>query len=200
VKLLPAIVGTLVLVMATSADAIPVKFDIASNSTVDLEYDCLGFGCGAYAAVNPNLDYESEWLSVGDTWSFDFFSIRFDGIGIGWGSLSAALRFDAPVGGPAVGVGTGWFTTIGILSGGNLSWTQPDNIYLADGTSFSVMFDDLHGIARGQRATVRAHLTLNTEPGAVGVSVPEPGMLGLFGLGLLGVAFGARRRSRVRAA
>lgn len=187
---------------ATTASAVPVTFDLSGGpnswvSITSLDTICVFGDCGATVALNPMLDSLSATLSAGESWAFDFFSISFYGLGAGEGNLAASLGFDAPTGAPnADGTGEGTFLSTGLSTGflfsaGNLTWiTQPGPFSLPDGTTYTVSFDNLFGITIGDEVNVRALLTLNTEP----QGVPEPGMLGLFGIGLLGAAFAARRR------
>jgi hypothetical protein len=193
-----AIVGAVALGVAANASAVPVTFDLAdgpqsSVAITSLDKNCLIGSCGASVSLNANLDSLSKTLSAGQSWAFDFFSINFYGLGTGSGTLAASLGFDAPTTAPnAVGSGNGSFLSAFFFSAGSLNWiTQPGTFSLADGTSYSVVFQDLVGITVGTTATVKALLTLNAEP----TGVPEPGTLALFGLGLLGLGF-ARKVKR----
>jgi hypothetical protein len=186
-----------------SAQATPVTFDLAGapTSSVDVvDFDggflCGLTHCGVTTTLNPLLDSLNQTLDVGESWSFDFFTLGFNGVGGGEGTISATLGFDLPTGAPvAVGTGEGGFGTfLGFISGGTLNWvTQPGVFSLGDGSQYSVTFANLSGLTVGS-AVVGATITLLQ--GGAAVSVPEPGTLTLFGLGLLGVGFLARRRQR----
>lgn len=191
--------------LSLSAQAVPVTFDLAGSpvssvDVVDFQGNslCNWTGCGVFATLNPSLDSLNRTLEIGDSWSFDFFTLGFDGLGGGTGTISATLGFDLPTGAPvARGTGTGGFGTFfGILSGGALNWvTQPGLFALEDGSQYSVSFANVSGLALGA-VTVGATITLLQGAGTSAVSVPEPGPLILFGLGLLGVGFFAGRRQR----
>ncbi|HEY5806878.1 MAG TPA: PEP-CTERM sorting domain-containing protein [Povalibacter sp.] len=194
------IVGMLALGFSGHASAVPVTFDLASDSTVIVtDFDggwlCDLSGCGASVSVNPLLGSLSKELSAGETWAFDLFSIKFHGLGGGTGTLTANLGFDEPTGAvDATGSGSGGFFSF-LITAGNLLWTaQPGSFSLTDGTTYSVLFENLSGITIGKNVDVRAFLTLNTEP----TGVPEPGTLALFGLGLLGVGLASRRRTAAK--
>lgn len=170
-KSLPAIVGVFALGAAVSADALPVTFDLGSDSSVKLnnfdgDWLCDLTGCGVAVSLNPQLGSLTKTLSAGQSWGFDFFTLSFYGLGGGSGSLSASLAFDAPTGAPdASGSATGSFLSF-ILTGGSLTWiSQPGNFTLADGTNYSVFFENLSGITLSSNVNVRARLTLNREIG-----------------------------------
>ena len=201
IKAARGFLGAGLLALSFSASAVPVTFDLSGSSSASVvDFDggllCGIFGCGVEATINPELDTLSATLNPGDSWVFDFFDLTFWGLGGGTGTIAASLGFDAPAGAPnAPGTGSGGFGTfLGAISGGELTWvTQPGSFSLSDGTIYSVMFENLHGLTVGS-ATVSGTITLIQGPGG-SVSVPEPGTMGLLGLALLGMDFGARRKS-----
>ena len=197
-RILQAIVAIAALGAGGQASAIPVTFDLGASHVSVTNFEggwlCDLTGCGATVSLNPNLGSLSRTLSAGESWTFDFFSIAFHGLGGGAGSLSATLGFDAPTDAVAAGSGVGSFFTAFLLSGGSLQWTaQPGTFVLDDGSSYSVAFENLSGIVLGTQANVRARLTLNNEST---ISVSEPRVLTLLGLALLALGLVGRRSRR----
>lgn len=192
-KLLCSFAGVAALGLSLQANAVPVYFDISAASTARLvEFE--GTEKPVITVNSRELDRQRASLSAGDEWSFKFFSIVLPAAGWGSGTIDASLLFDKPTDAEdAGGSATGSFFSFFIGSLGELVWdTQPGLFSLANGATYSVLFQDRHGITPGQKVDVRAYLTLHSE------GVPEPGMLALFGLGVLGVMLANRRRLAVR--
>ena len=120
---LQALLGVAVLGLSGAAAAEPVYFSLSGpDSSVSISNlnltTCVFSGCGVSADLNPGLGGLSNTLSAGQSWSFNFFSLDFDGIVAGTGSISASLAFDAPSGAPiATGSGQGSFWSGFIFSG-----------------------------------------------------------------------------------
>jgi len=192
--LLKAIVATVALAAPLYANAVPVTFDLAGGpksyvKVTDFNPGLICLFCGIDVDLNSSLGSLSRSLDVGQSWTFDFFEISFFGIGGGTGTISAALGFDSPTGAPTVGgTGNGGFATfLGVITGGNLTWTNPISYYtLGNGTSYSVSFANLSGLTTST-STVRATISRSV--------VPEPTTLALFGLALLAVGLFRRRRA-----
>ena len=180
---------------ATTAHAMPMlDFDVdGSGSSVDVSGLSLCLFCSFDFDLVPNLDDETFSLGVGDTYTFDFFTVNAAGfIGGAAANVEATLAFDDPMGASATGEGTGaagFF--FGIISGGALTWqTQPGDI-VTPGGSFNVTFSDIadFSILDPQLGGV---VQATVEVTEIANGVPEPGTLALFGLGAL--LIGLRRR------
>jgi hypothetical protein len=187
-KLLCSLAGVVALGLGFQASAGPVVFTIDEVKASVATFS--GFG---EPDVDPNYDLIGQHadLYAGQTAVFDFFSITFPSIGIGTGKISASLGFKGNYK-DAIGSADGSFFSF-IVNAGELIWTkQPGLFSLVDGTSYTVLFENLHGITLGKSVDVRAYLTLNSGPNSE--SVPEPGTLVLLGLGMLGVALVSRRQ------
>jgi hypothetical protein len=191
--LFKAILATGALAAPLCANAIPVYFDLAGAPTSSVEitsfqggFVCRITDCSAEVSLDPLLGSLSRELDLGDSWTFDFFHIDFEGLGGGFGTISAALGFDSPTGAPTVGSdGLGGFITAGFVTAGSLEWDVNEfSFLLGDGSSYLVTLNDLTGVT-GRSATVTATISR---------PVPEPTTLTLFGLGLLGLGLLRRRR------
>ena len=180
----------LVFNMAGSASAIPIDFDIASDSSVTLSnVSTLGW-TSISADIVADLDDVSFFLGDGASYTFDFFTIEVEGFGLGEADVEATLAFDEPLGFEVTGSGSGgWFTIFGIISGGYLTWADmPQTFTLTNGDYFDVDFEDVLIAGLGNTTTVSAAVTAHAAP------VPEPSTVMLVGTGLLGIiAFGRKR-------
>lgn len=197
-----SIVATAALAAPLYANAIPVTFDLAgapksSVAVTEFTPGSLCVLCGVSVSLNSGLGSVVRTIDVGQSFNFDFFNIDFYGLlGGGSGKIAATLAFDLPTGAPAAGGnGAGWFFTfLGAVTDGALVWEGGgiSSYTLADGTKYSVDFNDLQGISVGS-ATVTGTIKLLSGPGTV--KVAEPTTLLLFGLGLLAIGL-MRRRTR----
>lgn len=131
-------------------------------------------------------------LADNTTQTLDFFTLT--ATGLAWDkdyTVSATLAFSDP---NIAGLGTGggdFFTFLGLLSAGNLTWdptTIPDYFTLADGNIVKIDFQNGFAIGAGNTAMVHAYVTNQG-----GAAVSEPATMLLLGLGLIGVA-GIRRK------
>lgn len=177
-----------------NAWATPVTFtpDLV-NSSVDVVDNAMWGDLTGSLVLSP----ESFTLGDGQTQTLDFFVLTASGFAINKNyTIEATLAFlDPQIAG--TGSGGGKFSTIfGLISGGKLFWdpsTLPDTFLLSDGNLLSIDFEDGCTFGCGNSVTVHAFVTNN---GGGTTPVPEPGTIGLLGVGLLGVGISARRRTR----
>jgi len=189
-----ALVLTLLGAGVANADPILVQPDSSTSSaTITINSSaCASFApCTATPDMASNLGSVGMMMDVGSTWTFDFFDIVVNGLGLVTNAtVSATLGFQSPVN-TSNATGSGAFGTFfGAISGGWLHWNDASDIAVGDGTWLSVDFSDLLELGLGNSATVTATVTRYGEV----ASVPEPSTLALFGLGLMGIGFGARRK------
>jgi hypothetical protein len=185
-----------------AAHATSVHFDVdahESSAHAERVYGSCWFLCGK-SGIEANLvddiDDTTFYLAEGETsgW-FDFFEISVWGLTAGQGyEVSATLAFADPMG-SATATGGGYYGTVfGLISGGNLTWDDPDmEVAFGNGGQYTVEFQEGSILGFGNTATVQARVTLDAAP----VPLPASALLLLAGLGGLGAV---RMRRRTAAA
>lgn len=204
-----------------AAGALSLGMTPASASTVDMTFDtlnssvqitdqsgggivCYVTNCGIEATLSGSFGTPSSFsLAEGDTFSFDFIDFTFDGsTGVfpRQFDITATLAFSDPSF-SATGTGTGGAWVVGgsinlDAGAGWLTWNNmPSTLTLADGTEFSIDFEDGATLFLGQPVTVGASVT------AVSVAaVPLPASALVLVTGLGAIPLVGRRRRRKAAA
>ena len=196
-KLFSAVAMAVAMFSASAANAASVVFQFdEANSDFDVSFQsptCLFGGCGLTATLyDPISDLE---LDVGETGQITFGMVD----AYGWGGdadavISLTLAFLNPAG-ASIGNGASvvYATFGGLASGGKIDWfSNSQTVTAANGTEFTVVFDDLKGLQLGSSKELSARITLDSV-------VPEPASWALM-IGGFGMAGATLRRRRALAA
>lgn len=182
---------------AASAASLYFDFDEALSSfTVTSSTPSCPFqpnvNCQLTGTLAPT-PFASVSIDEGDTYQFNFGQL-FVGPGVGADlntQVAATLAFLSPDADPASsGANVAYATFLGLVSGGFLTWYNPvQQITAADGSTFTVEFVDLVGVAFGGTTYAPVKITVDS------VAVPEPATWALMigGFGLAGAALRRRR-------
>jgi hypothetical protein len=188
--------------MMTAAAAAVALFaaSAASAATMDFQFDAANSGisisnnhtiCFGSCALSASLmtPFSGLSLSQGQSQTFDFALFNI-GRGFGGGSadVTATLAFTVPDAGPATTGGHGVYGTFGgLITAGGLTWSDPvQQFTTADGSKFTVTFNDLTGVTFGNNAIDTVTITADS----IAAAVPEPSVWAMLiiGMGMIGAA------------
>lgn len=195
------------------ANAIPITFTYDPSTSSASFTDASGFclGCAPTAEVrDTELDFTLD--AIGDAFTIDdFITVAVDGLfgtgfalGNGSATLNATLGFSAPsaaTSSSATGSGSFESEVVGFVSwfipvlgqNGSIIWdSQPGELVFSDGTAVALEFGGGSASCTGFQCLGGISTTLGATTTLT--AVPEPGILALLGIGVVGVAMTSRRR------
>jgi hypothetical protein len=194
-KLLSTVAMVTVLASAAAAHASTMLFQFdAANSSISVHNDtsCIGSCALSASLATP---FANMNIAEGASQSFDFANFHIGtGIGTNNAQVEAVLAFDTPNVGPvSTGGSASYFTFLGAISDGALTWQNAVQSFTsADGSNFTVKFDNLNGLALGPNVTDKVTITVNSI-GAGGVPEPASWALMIGGFGMAGAMLRRRR-------
>jgi hypothetical protein len=181
-----AAAGALALMAGSAANAAALLFQFdPANSSISVDSQGHGLCLGCHVTADLDLPTSTFSIEENSTQSFDFATFDLSGLGFAKDvKVTATLAFLQPAADPATSHGKAFYGTVfGYLNAGKLTWDAVPQIVAADGSTFTVVFEDLKGLALG---CVEDHVSITVDSVVVPPGgVPEPAswalMIGGFG-------------------